>query len=329
MIWLKVVTAAVLSGSLFALVETVLPPRPPQPFTIQVSDWPGDQIFTLIDLMGVGDQQIHFDIRRTPPSRDPVPAFRDGLVDAVLVGLDRLPDLAPEPVRIIYAVDEVASGGGLIGGPGISSAMVLRNRHVGVTFGTAAQPVVLALLARIGLGPREVTLESLAPEAASAALESGRLAAVATLAPGQIAALKALRGTTLLASTETQTGLATHVLVVRESAITQQRPRLEAVIGTLSDVVGHCRSDMSRCLDLIAGASGRPAEDWRQDFEAVHLLDGADNRALLTGGAGAPIAARIAATRTIMSGEVQPQPGPAASPADLVDPSLVETVVRP
>ena len=70
MIWLKIAMAAVMSGSLFALVETVLPPRPPQPFTVQVSDWAGDQLFALIEPLGIDTGSlVHLDIRRIAAAR--------------------------------------------------------------------------------------------------------------------------------------------------------------------------------------------------------------------------------------------------------------------
>ncbi len=331
MIWLKVITAAVLSGSLFGVVETVLPPRPPQPFTIQVSDWPGDQIFALIEPLGLEDSRVHFDIRRIPPSRDPVVAFRDGLVDAVVVGLDRLPELSPEEVRVIYAIDEVAGGGALVAGPGMVSPAVLHGRHVGMAFGAAAQPLMDALLDRAGLGPRAVTTESMGFEAAVAALQSGRLAAVAALAPSQVAALQNLPGSTLLASTVDQAGLVTHVLVVRERTIPEQRDRLDAVVRTLSQAIEHCRADWNPCLDLIAKTSGRSIQEWRPDFEAVRLLDAKDNLTLFDGGPDAPIAGRLSAALTPMSGR---HPG-AAPPsimtvpiASWLDQTILEQAVR-
>jgi ABC-type nitrate/sulfonate/bicarbonate transport system substrate-binding protein len=326
MIWLKIITAAVLSGSLFGLVETVLPPRPAQPFTIEVSDWPGDQVFALIGPLGLDrGVPIVFDVRRTPPSRDPVEAFRNGLADAVMIGLDRLPDLIPDRIRVIYAVDEVTGDGGLVAGPGIGRAADLAHHKIGVAFGSTAEPLARSLLDRAGVDPQDVTLVPLAPDDGVAALQSGRVAAVAELSPTRLALLQRLPGTTLLASTQDQAGLVTHVLVVRESWVSDQRDRLEAVIRTLSATVDLCRKATDRCLEAMAAASGRPAEAWRQDFETVRLLDLSNNQALLAGGADAPIARRLAAVQALMSRHREAPPPPEPS---WFDPSPVQEAAR-
>ncbi|MEI6985973.1 MAG: ABC transporter substrate-binding protein [Rhodospirillaceae bacterium] len=329
MIWLKIALAAVLSGSMFALVEIVLPPRPAQSFTIQVSDWPGDQIFALIEPLGIPlDHSVRLDIRRAAPSRDPVEAFRAGLADAVLIELARLPSLITEDVRVIYAFDEVAGGGGLIAAPGLvgssnlaGSGGRLRGRKVGVTFGNAADPLVFALLDRAGVGARDVTLVRLVPEAAEAALREGRVAAVAALSPSENTQLLGIPGTSALASTKDLAGLVTHVMVVRESQILEQRDRINAVLRATDAVVRTCRPAMERCLELMAAASGRPAVAWRQDFEALRLLDITANRSLMSGGKESPLARRLI--------QNQPQFRTHAQTQDLIDPSLIEGMGRP
>ena len=327
MIWLKITMAAVMSGSLFALVETVLPSRPSQPFTIQISDWAGDQVFAVIESLGVDPgPSVHFDIRRTPPARDAVEAFRAGLADAALIELSRLPELIPDEVRVVYAFDEVAGGGVLVAAPDIRDAAGLRGRPVGVTFGAAAQPVVFSLLDRAGLAPQDATLAPLASDAAEAALRTGRVGAVAALAPSQTTGLQRLPGTRLLASTQDLVGVATHVLVVREGRIPEQRDRMEAVLRAVDQAVRACRAAMDRCLDLMAAASGRPAAEWRQDLEAVRLLDLADTRTLLAGGNEAPLARRLAAALALGRSGAAP-----AVPAAMewIDPSLAQEAARP
>ncbi len=336
MIWLKIITAAVLSGSLFAVVEAVLPPRPPQPFTIQVSDWPGDQLFALIEPLGLdAGLPVHFDIRRTPASRDPVQAFRDGLVDAVMIGLDRLPDVLPDEVRVIYVVDEMVGEARLVAGPGVGSAAALRGRKIGVAYDGAAGPLALSLLDQAGVDPHTVTLVSLSSDDLLPALRSGRVAAVTAISPTRLTLLQQLPGTTVLASTQTGADLVTHVLVVREGRIPEQRDRLVAVVHALSDAVGTCRKAQDRCLELMAAISGRPVEAWRQDFEAVQLLDLADNVALLGDDADAPIARRLAAVEALpgrhhaRSASAPATPSPPWPSSNWIDPSLVQEEARP
>jgi len=326
MIWLKVITAAVLSGSLFALVEAVLPPRPPQPFTIQISDWPGDQVFTLMEpLLPDPRVPVSLDVRRAPPSRDPVEAFRAGL--AVMVGLDRLPELTPDGIRVIYAVDEVTGGAGLVAGPGVTTAAGLAGRRIGVDFGTAALPLALSLLDHAGIAPQDVTIVPLAPDELTAALRSGWVAAAVAISPTRLAQVQRLPRTTLLASTQDRTGLVSHVLVVHESRRPEQRDGLKVVLRALSDAVGNCRKNADHCLAQLAAASGRSAEAWRQDFESVRLLDLADNQALLEGGHDAPLAQRLAAVRALTGRHQEAPPLPPTQ--SWLDPSLVREAARP
>ncbi|MEI6558473.1 MAG: ABC transporter substrate-binding protein [Rhodospirillaceae bacterium] len=326
MIWLKITMAALMSGALFAAVDFVLPPRPPQPFTIQISDWPGDQLFALIEPLELAPpaRLVRLEIRRggrEAPARDVVEAFRAGLADAALIGLERLPELLSDEVRVIYTCDEVVGGGGLVAAPGVMRTADLGNRPIGITFGGASDPLLAALLGRAGLDAGSVSLVTLAPEAAEAALRAGRVGAVALLSPSRIKGLQDTLGSVLLASTQDLAGRSTHVLVVKEGRIPDQRDHLVAVLRALSRSARTCRVTPERCLELLASASGRAASDWRRDFEAVRLLDAADNHALLGGGNDGPLARRLAA----LPGLTRPLP-PAM---EWLDPSLAEEAARP
>ena len=330
MIWLKITMAAVMSGTLFGVVDVVLPPRPPQPFTIQISDWPGDQMVLLIEPLGLapGGRLVQLDVRRAASgqevvAKDPVEAFRSGHADAALIGLERLPALLADEVRLVYVVDEVVGGGGLVAAPGVMRAADLGSRPIGISFGGVSDPLLQTLLGRAGLDARKVDLVPLSPESAEIALASGRVGAAALLSPSRIKAAQDKLGSVLLASTQDLTGVSTHVLVVRESLIADRREQLVAVLRALSQTTRACRSAMDRCLDLLASASGRPASQWRRDFEAVHLLDASDSRNLLSGGNEAPLTRRLAGLPDVLKAEL-------GKPAmEWLDPSLAEEAARP
>ena len=321
MIWLKITMAAVLSGSLFALVETVLPARPSQPFTVQVSDWPGDQLFALIEPLELllPGEAFHLDIRRAAPGHDGLESFRAGLVDALLIDLARLPELIADEVRVIYAYDEVVGEGGLVAGPETTTAGALRGRTIGIAFGGAADSLTFRLLDRAGLTPQDVRIVALAPDSAATALRSGRVAAVAALSSSQLTELQRIPGAVLLASTQDIGVTATHVVVVREARIPDLRPRIESVIHAAATAVETCRAAMNRCFDLMATASGRPATGWRRDFEAVRWLDLKENSGLLAGGNEAPLARRLAQ----MTGRSKRGTSPPAM--TWIDPSFLPT----
>ena len=323
MIWLKIVTAAVMSGALFAAIDFVLPPQPPLPFAVEISDWPGDQLFQLIGPLGLAPSErlVHLEVRRAAAGKDVLEDFRAGRTDAALIGLERLPELLSDEVRLIYVYDEVVGGGALVAAPGVIRAADLGSRPVGLGFGGAGDPLVRTLLGRAGFEAGRVSLTPLAPEAAEAALREGRIGAAALLSPSRAKSVQEKLGTALLASTQDLAGLSSHVLVVREGRIADRRDQLVAVLRALSQTARSCRGGMDRCLELLASASGRPAAEWRREFETVRLLDAAEAHALLDGGNAAPLARRLAA-----------QPGAAAlsRPAmDWLDPSLAEDAARP
>ena len=330
MIWLKITMAAVMSGTLFAVVDMVLPPRPPQPFTIQISDWPGDQMFALIEPLGLapGSRLVQLDVRRAASGRDaaakdPVEVFRSGHADAALIGLERLPALLADEVRLVYVVDDVVGGGGLVAAPGVMRAADLGSRPIGISFGAASDPLLQTLLSRAGLDAHRVGLAPLLPETAETALATGRVGAAALLSPSRVKAVQDKLGGVLLASTQDLAGVSTHVLVVRESLIADRREQLVAVLRALSQTARACRSAMDRCLDLMASVTGRPAGQWRRDFEAVHLLDATDSRNLLSGGNEAPLARRLAGMPDVTKIEL-------GKPAmEWLDPSLAEEAARP
>ena len=152
-------------------------------------------------------------------------------------------------------------------------------------------------------------------------LQDGILSA-ALLSPSRAADLAERQGAPLLASARDAAGLATHVLVVKEGRIPDRRESLVAVLRALSQTARGCRAAMDHCLELLASASGRPAAEWRRDFEAIHLLDAADNRALLGGGNAGPLARRLAAS----SGPVAASLSPAM---EWLEPTLAEEAARP
>ncbi|MEI7610608.1 MAG: ABC transporter substrate-binding protein [Rhodospirillaceae bacterium] len=311
MIWLKVVMAAVMSGALSSAIGFVLPPRSPQPFVLQLSDWPGDRLFTLIEPLELAPSKrlVPLDIRVASPGQDGVDAFKAGRVDAALVGVERLPELLADEVRLIWVSDEVIGGGALVAAPGVMRVADLGSRPVGIGFGGAGEPLLRALLGRAGLDAARVTLTPLVPEAAGAALKSGAVGAAALLSPARAESLRDALGATLLASTRDLSGVSTHVLVVKEGMIADRREQLVAVLHALSRTVRTCRSAPERCLDLLAASTARPAAAWRGELETIRFLDAADNRALLEGGNTAPLTKRFTA----------PPPRPAM---DWIDPSL-------
>jgi len=323
MIWLKITMAAVMSGALFAAIDYVLPPRPPQPFTVELSDWPGDQVFALIEPLGLAPpvRLLHLDIRRAPAGKDAVEAFRAGRADAALVGLERLPELLSDEVRLIYVYDEVVGGGALVAAPGVMRAADLGSRPIGVSFG-GGDPLVRALLGRAGFEPGRVGLTPLAPEAAEAELRAGRIGAAALLSPSRAKSVQDKLGSVLLASTQDIAGLSTHALVVREGGIADRREQIVAVLRALSQTARTCRGAMERCLELMASASGWPAAEWRRDLETVRLLDAGEAHALLDGGNAAPLARRLASLPAAAN-------APAPPAMEWLDPSLAEEAARP
>ena len=317
-LWIKVTLAAVMSGALFSVIDTVLPPRSPQPFVVVLSDWPGDMLFALMGPLGLAPSPrlVPLELRRAAPGEDAVAAFRAGQADAALVGPALLPGLLSDEVRLIYAYDEVVGGGALVAAPGVLRAADLGNRPVGVSSVGGADPLTKTLLQRAGLDGRAPSITPLVPEAVAAELAAGRIGAAVVLSPTRAKAIADHLGTSILASTQDLAGLTTHVLLVREGTIAGRRDQVVAVLRALSATADACRGDRERCLELLASAGGRPADEWRQDFEALHLLDADDSRALMAGTAAAPLARRLA--------------GLGLPPAmDWLDPSLVEEAARP
>ena len=317
-IWIKVTLAAIMSGALFSAIDAVLPPRSPQPFVVELSDWPGDMLFALMGPLGLAPspELAPLALRRAAPGEDAVAAFRAGQADAALVGPALLPGLLSDEVRLVYAYDEVVGGGALVAAPGVPRAADLGNRPVGVSSVGIADPLVETLLRRAGIDPRAPSIIPLAPEAVAAALATGRIGAAVVLSPTRAQAIAGRLGSPILASTQDLAGLTTHVLLVREGTIADRRDQVVAVLRALSATADACRADREHCLELLASASGRPADQWRQDFEALRPLDANDNRALMAGVAAAPLMRRFA--------------GLGLPPAmDWLDPSLVEEAARP
>jgi hypothetical protein len=102
--------AALLSGSLFVVIESLLPPRTPEPLTIAVSQWAGDQALLLIaPLEIVKPEALALDLRPISLEKERAEAFRDGRAQVITGSLETVLALGLDDLRLIYVLATEAS----------------------------------------------------------------------------------------------------------------------------------------------------------------------------------------------------------------------------
>ncbi len=256
----------------------------PQVLKASLSDWPGDQMLLLVDLLGE-DVKQGFDLQLTsaPSPDDQTRDFTIGTTDFLLGTVDITVGFALNDLVLFYAYNDSAGGDGLIGGPGVAALSDLKGKRIGVETGFPSHFLTLNVLSRMGLTVSDVELLDIQFDEAQTAIATGRIDAVATWSPMLQDVLNSVPGTRLLASSADFPGLIVNVLTVRRDVLEQKRETFERLVRATDNVVRYCEADMTPCLARLEQSTGRSVEEWKAGFAGIKLLDLESNRALFAG----------------------------------------------
>lgn len=294
---LAIVTFVTLLGA-----PRLFPGLQPQPLSLALSDWPGDQVFAFVDLLHLdAPHHLDLDLRRVPAVDDLLATWRNGLLDTQIITLDAGFTLAEDDdIRIIYAYDASFGADAMVAANPIRSVDDLRGQTIGVEFGYPSHFLTLNILARAGLSPTDVTLVDVQIDEVETALASGRVAAITTWEP-KVSDLLAQRADwRVLSSSRDFPALILNVIVVRASALEQNRAVYVNLIRATDAAIRQCKRDLRPCLERLAIESGRSVVEWEADFKGIRLLDLADNQQLFKAAGPDGLAAKLAAVHTFL-----------------------------
>jgi NitT/TauT family transport system substrate-binding protein len=164
-------------------------------------------------------------------------------------------------LKVLAAIASTHRGNELLvrAGEGIASPRDLVGRRIGVARGTSADFFLERVLSRSGIGPSDVVLVDLKPDATAPALARGDVAAVAAFPPytGEIRRALGARAATVPA----RASYSVFALMTSPELAEQRRGVPERVLRALRRAAERVRADRAGAARIVARAIGmEPAE---------------------------------------------------------------------
>lgn len=274
----------------------------PQPLTLAIADWPGDQAFAFVDLLQLDTQhRLALDLLRVPAEDDRLTLWRSGQVDMQILALDAGFTLAAsDDIRIIYAYDASYGADAMVALNAIQAPADLRGQTIGAEFGYPSHFLTLNILSKAGLRLTDVTLIDVQFDEVAAAFAAGRAAAITTWEPNVSALLAQNPDLYVLSSSRDFPALIFDVIFVRASTLEANRTLYVNLIRALDAAIRQCNANLQPCLALLATESGRAAAQWEIGFQGVRLLDLATNQQLFDDPGPEGLPAKLQAVYTFL-----------------------------
>lgn len=237
-------------------------------------------------------------------------ALAAGQVEAAALTLDEFL-VAREgqlDLRVIMVFDESAGADVVMARPSITQPVLLRGRRVGVEDTANGALMLSRTLDVAGLRPEDVTKVPISGPTQVSSYASGQVDAVVSFEPyaTQLAKLGAVR----LLDSRRFPGAIVDVLVARSSALTNSPGLFRQLLAGYFQALTMLQTDPAQATALMTPTLGINAQELTQALLGVHMMNLADNRALLGGAsAGLRPMAQSVATLMLRSGLLRTNPG--------------------
>ncbi len=273
-----------LGGSCLALAAGLLPgcTRPATPLRIGLTPWPANDLYALAEHLGYYDG-VPLRIVDHASAEQGLQALRNGvselfpctLDEAILLSAD-LPDL-----RVVQVIDTSFGADAVLAHADVPDLQGLRGRRIGYEATALGAYVLSRALATAGLGPADVTPVFVQVDEHERAFLERRVDAVVTYEP-VLGRLVAAGARNLFDSTQ-MPGEIVDVLVTRASIVESRSDVLVAVVGGWLRAVEALRVRPKDTTKFLARRMALPPEEVGEAFPHIHLVELAENRALLEG----------------------------------------------
>ncbi len=266
-----------LSGLLAACSPAPAPAASRPPLRVEYTQWEGDYTLLIAQEKGLFEKHgVQVEPVYYPDFSLALPDMAAGKLDGGLFGLFDTFNVANLTEAKVVAVYDSGGVTSVVASPEIKTLQDLKDRRIGVAFGSSGEMVVRDLLYRAGLTQNDVTLVNLPVADIPARLPEDIQAGV-TYEPYTSQAVQA--GNKQLVSSETSS-LLPDVIFFR-AEVTQQRPQdVRAFLAAWFEAVDYRLAHPQECQQIIARITGVPeAELITGD---VRLMTLGDNRRLFS-----------------------------------------------
>lgn len=298
----------------------------PQPLRLGLSDWPGHAPFYGAAKVGYF-QPTPVEIKGFSSNFDRNRAFAQGRLDVLATPLFDALKIADEgvPLKVILLFDYSSGGDGIVARKEIAAVRELKGKRVSAEAGSITHFVLLAALARSGLGEGDIELVNLSVVEATQAFAQGKLDA-ATLWDPHLSQRAAGPGAHKLFTSKEIPGEVIDVLIVH-ARLAEERPKeIASLVSGWQRALEAWRARPAVMGATMAAEMNRKPEGLRADLEGMELLDIAKNRELFEASAGGPSIWRSYAATVDFMTRHKLLKGAAPDPRDILDPRFIEQV---
>ncbi len=252
-------------------------PVPASPLRIEFTQWWGD--YTLLvaqekgffEKYGVQVEPVYYDIfSKTYPD------LASGQLDGALIAVGDTININRSSPMTIIAVYDNGGDDAVIVGPEINSIEDLKGKTIGLQLGSQYELTVVKMLQSVNMGTDDVTMVSIYPEDALAALESGQVQAASSWEPYSSEALS--KGYKIIYPDE-QLHLFPDTVVFRKSIVDERPDDVRAFLKAWFEAVDYRLQNPEETQAIAAKYLGVGIEEVLPD-ENLTILTLEDNKAL-------------------------------------------------
>ena len=273
----KVALLALLLNLLASCAGLSTTPVPASPLRIEFTQWWGD--YTLLvaqekgffEKYGVQVEPVYYDIfSKTYPD------LASGQLDGALIAVGDTININRSSPMTIIAVYDNGGDDAVIVGPEINSIKDLKGKTIGLQLGSQYELTVVKMLQSVNMGTDDVTMVSIYPEDALAALESGQVQAASSWEPYSSEALS--KGYKIIYPDE-QLHLFPDTVVFRKSIVDERPDDVRAFLRAWFEAVDYRLQNPEETQAIAAKYLGVGIEEILPD-ENLTILTLEDNKAL-------------------------------------------------
>jgi NitT/TauT family transport system substrate-binding protein len=278
----RLVTAVLVAVAGAALVIACRDDDPGR-LRLAINPWPGYEFLYLArDLGYLADEGLEVTFVERPDLGSVRAAFEAGEADAMTVTLTEVLqacDTSERCPRVVLAADYSDGADLLMAVPPVKQPSDLRGRRIGVEVGSVSSFLVSRALETAGLSFADVTLVDLPQAKMAAALEAGRVDAVATYPPVALDLARGGRLRTIFTSADIP-GEVVDVVAVDADWLERRPEKAEALVRAWDRAVAWWRDNHDEAVRRMAQREGVSPEEMEQALARMKILRSAEQRFL-------------------------------------------------
>lgn len=285
----KMLAAACCIGMLSAqtlAADAPLPKPEPGTFKMGIEPWLGYGQWHVANQLDLFKQQglEKVEIINFAEDKDINAALASGQIDAANIATHTAMGMvsAGLPVKIVLLLDQSQTADALIVGAGINALTDLKGKQVAYEEGTTSDILLHSALASANMQWSDIVPVPMPADSAGSALIAKRVTAAVTYEPYLSMAKKQNPNVKLLYSGESDPGLISDVLVVRDEAIKNKPGQVAAMIKSWDAALQHYKQNTAEGRAIIAKQVGASPADLETAFDGVKYYTLAENKQVLS-----------------------------------------------